>query len=44
MGDAGVERAPEDRPLGLDGPVITEVLPQRKGNLGQPDPSAPQRR
>lgn len=39
--DAEVERAAQNGPLGLDGPVIIEVLPQPEGDLGQLYPAAP---
>src|SRR5262249_57907001 len=41
MGHAEVERPAEDRPLGLQGGLVAEVLPQPEGDLGQLQAAAP---
>jgi hypothetical protein len=40
VGDAQVERPPDDGPLDLRRVVATEVLPQAEGKLGQLQPAA----
>ena len=41
MGDAQVEGSAQDGTLGVDGPVVTEVLPQPKRYGGQEQAAAP---
>jgi hypothetical protein len=39
--DAEVEGPAQDRPLGREGLVVTEVVPQSERDLGQLEPAAP---
>ena len=41
VGDPEVERAPQDRPAGLDRPVAAEVLPQPERDGGKLQSAAP---
>ena len=41
MGDAEIERPPQDRSLGVERPLMAEVVPQPERHLGQVDAAAP---